>query len=152
MPQVDVGFDGSPTKQMFAGPGDTLKTTYLGNCVAVVAYDTAGNGAVMRHYDTAWAWDGRELDAVSGEKASKFSPNEFVDVQNAAYDALRDQVPNAAVAYAFTLGAVWWDIDQSSPLWKTRYNLLDAMTGVFGVEPTKVAFEATWDVTGQRFI
>ncbi|HEX6470349.1 MAG TPA: hypothetical protein VF069_14725 [Streptosporangiaceae bacterium] len=152
MVQVNVGFDGSPTATRFAAPGNTLKTTGLGNCIAIVAYDTQGHGAAMRHYDTLQAYGGQVPDAVSGGNALTFDRNALTAARNNTRAALLAQAPGAQVAYAVAIGGVWANVDQRSALWQSRHNLLTDIVAVFGFEPTIASGEATWDVTGSRFI
>jgi hypothetical protein len=137
---------------MFANPGDTLRTIGLGNCIAVVAYDTHGNGAVMRHYDTLAAYGGTVPDQVSGGNALTFDPNALTAVKDSTHAALLNQVPGAQVAYAVAIGLVWADADPGTTRWQSRYNLLTAIIAVFGCESTLAGDQATWDVTGCRFI
>ena len=151
MPQVNVGFDGTGTQRMFAGPGDTLRTTGLGNCIAIVAYDTAGQGAVMRHYDTLGAFGGVIPDAVSGGNALTFDQGALGTARDDTRGALLAQVPGANVSYAVAIGGAWANRDQESATWQSRHNLLMAIVAVFGYEPTIAAGEATWDVDAASF-
>jgi hypothetical protein len=148
MAQVDVGFD--PDAQ-FAGPGDTLKTTGLGNCIAIVAYDTGGQGAVMRHYDTLNAYDGTEADPISRGLSFTFKQDSFAGVRDATRDLLLQNVGNANVAYAVSLGGVWHNIDSEKALFLSRHNLLMGLKDVLGVEATTASGEATFDVDAQNF-
>jgi hypothetical protein len=150
--EVRVGFDGTPTQRMFAPAGDTLKATDLGNCIAIVAYDTQGNGAVMRHYDTLAAYGGQVPDGISGQNALTFDRNALTAVRNNTRAALLVQVPGAQVAYAVAIGGIWANLDQRSALWKSRHNLLTDIVAVFGYEPAIASGEATWDVTTARFV
>lgn len=152
MVQVDVGFDGSPTASMFAPPGDTLKTTGLGNCIAIVAYDTNGHGAVMRHYDTLAAYGGQIPDWISGQNALTFDQNALTVAANDTQNALLNQVPGANVAFAASIGGIWADLDPNSSIWLSRHNLLSAIVAVFNYEPTIAYGEATWDVATSSFI
>jgi hypothetical protein len=152
MVQVKVGYDDSPIQRMFAGPGDTLKTEGLGNCIAVVAYDSQGQGAVMRHYDTRKASTGSVPDAISGGKALTFDRNALTTVRNDTRAALIRQLPGARVAFAVAVGGVWADLDQTSSTWQSRHNLLTEIDAVFGFEPTRASGEATWDVSRSTFI
>lgn len=152
MVQVNVGFDGSGTERRFANPGDTLRTTGLGNCLAIVAYDTQGHGAVMRHYNTLPAQAGHAPDLVTGGNALTFDQNAITAVRNNTRAALLNQVPGAQVAYAVAVGAVWRNVDPGTTQWQSRYNLINDIIAVFGFEPTFAGGEATWDVTGARFV
>ena len=152
MVEVRVGFDGSPTARMFAPPGDTLRTTGLGNCIAIVAYDTHGQGAVMRHYDTLAAYGGMVPDGISGANALTFDRNALTAARNNTRAGLLAQVPGANVAYAVSIGGVWANLDPSSAVWQSRHNLLTDIVAVFGFEPTIARAQATWDVTGSSFI
>jgi hypothetical protein len=152
MVQVKVGYDDSRTQRMFAGPGDTLKTDGLGNCIAVVAYDSQGQGAVMRHYDTSKASTGTVPDAISRGKALTFDRNALTTVRNDTGAALLRQVPGAHVTFAVAVGGVWADLDQTSSTWQSRHNLLRDIVAVFGFEPTRASREAIWDVSRSTFI
>jgi hypothetical protein len=147
-----VGYDDSRTQRMFARPGDTLKTEGLGNCIAIVAYDGQGRGAVMRHYDTRKANAGSVPDPVSGGKALTFNRNALSAVRDDTRAALLRQVPGARVAFAVAVGGVWADLDQTSSTWQSRHNLLSDIVAVFGFEPTRASGEATWEVSSSTFI
>jgi hypothetical protein len=152
MPQVDVGFDGSDTATMVAQPGDTLMTTGLANCIAIVVYDTGGQGAAMRHYDTLAAFGGMVPDNVSNQNALTFNQNALTVARTDTEQALLTQVPGANMAYAVSIGGIWADVDDRSALWQSRYNLLTDIIAVFGVEPTIASGQATWDVNTSSFI
>lgn len=146
MPIVNVGFDGSETQMQYAGPGDELRTQGLGNCIAVVAYDSAGQGAVMRHYDTQHAYRERVPDEISGENALVYDSEEFNALRNILETELRRHVDPPNIRFAVALGLSWWNVDQEKATWKTRHNLIEALLAAFGVEPLKAGDTATFVV------
>ncbi|NET29217.1 MAG: DUF4157 domain-containing protein [Okeania sp. SIO1I7] len=147
---VRVGFDGTPTQSMFAGPGDDLTTNGLGNCIAIVAYHRGvpSQGAVMRHYDSAQAFVNLVPDPVSGGNAFTFSAAQIGAIGAATAAQLVNNVPAAAgnIGFAVALGGVWSDIDQNTALWQSRFNLINAVIEGIGVEPIIAAATVNFDV------
>ncbi len=144
--QVPVGYDGQANQMAFAGPGDSLHTEGVMNCIAVVAYDTNGGGAVMRHFDTIHAFGGQQPDAVSGRNSLVFNVAALTGVRNAVRASLLQNVAQANVAYRVSLGQVWYDVDQESANWASRQSLIQGLIQVFGSEPERAGSTATYDV------
>lgn len=147
---IQVGFDGSATQSMFAGPADDLTTTGLGNCIAIVAYHSAAPslGAVMRHYDTVNAFAGMENDPVSGGQALTFDAAAIGAISAATAVLLVNQVPAAAgnTGLAVAIGGVWRDVDPGTTRWQSRFNLINALIAATGVEPHLAAATVNFDV------
>lgn len=147
---IPVSFDGTPTQSMFAGPADSLTTTGLANCIAIVAYHTGtpSQGAVMRHYDTVRAFVNSVPDTIGGSNALVFSSAAIAAVAAAAAAQLVAQVPAAAgnIAYAVALGGVWNDVDPNTTRWKSRFNLISAIIAGVGIEPILATGTANFDV------
>jgi|GEM_PF-5138096 len=147
---VQVGFDGSATQSMFAGPADDLTTNGLGNCIAIVAYHTGApsQGAVMRHYDTVNAYVASIPDPIGGGNALTFNPATIGAIAAATAAQLVAQVPAAAgnIGFAVALGGVWSDVDPNTTRWKSRFNLINAIVAGVGVEPVIAAATANFDV------
>jgi len=132
---VNVGYDGSATQSRYAATGNTLRTTGVANCIVIIAYDTGNRGAVMRHFDTAAINGGTAVDPISGGDAYLFTAASFNAVRNATRDELLQNIADANVAYKIVLGGIWADVDQDTALWKSRHNLITALSGAFGIQP-----------------
>lgn len=147
---IQVGFDGTATQSMFAGPADDLTTTGLGNCIAIVAYHTGApsQGAVMRHYDTLNAFVGMAHDPVSGGQALTFNAATIGAIATATAALLVNQVPAAAghTGFAVAIGGVWSDVDPGTTRWQSRFNLINAIVAATGVEPQIAAGTVNFDV------
>lgn len=144
---VPVGYDGDPNEMMFAGPGDSLSTRGVGNCIVVVAYDTGGRGAVMRHIDTnPLGRDGADPDSVSGRLPLVFARGPFDGLKRAIDGELGRNVRGANIRYKISAGGIWTDIDDQDPVWKSRENLIKTLIAVFGVEPERGGTTASYDV------
>lgn len=147
---IRVGFDCTPTQSMFAGPADTLTTTGLGNCIAIVAYHAGvpSLGAVMRHYDTINACIGSAPDARSGEHAFTFDAARIGAVAANTAAQLVAQVPAAAgnIRFAVALGIVWSNVDPKTAKWQSRLNLYNAIVAGVGANPSIAGSTANFDV------
>lgn len=148
---IQVGFDDTKTQSGFAGPTDSLTTTGLANCIAIVAYHTGSpsRGAVMRHYDTRKACPGTERDAKSRGNALAF---DSASIRAAANETSAELVKNAPLAkgsigFQIALGSLWRDLDPDTSMWKSRFNLINAIVAAVGVEPTSADSSASFDVS-----
>jgi hypothetical protein len=148
---VNVGFDNTATQSMFAGPGNELTTSDVGNCIVVVVWDTGGQGAVMRHYDTINAYQGTTQDPVSGGAAFTWNVGAFIALRQQMIDDLGAHIAPLGHNFAISLGGVWSNVDQQSPVWLGRMNLIRAIVQVFGVEPVAAGSTATFDTTTNTF-
>ena len=149
---VQVGFDGTPTQSMFAESGNQLTTSGVANCIVVVVWDRGGQGAVMRHYDTLNAWQGTRPDPVSGGDALTWNINAFNTLRQEMINQLQANIQSAGYEFSISLGGIWSNADQSSPIWLSRMNLIQMIIQVFGIEPTRAEPTSTFDTTHNIFI
>ncbi|MBW4891787.1 hypothetical protein KXQ82_18825 [Mucilaginibacter sp. HMF5004] len=145
---IDVAIEGTE----YGANADTLKTTGLGNCVAIIAYDAANQGAVMIHYNTMYAMDGEEYDPVSRKRAFKYKASEFDAVKATLAEKLTEKVPQANVRYTIAMGLEWSNVDQQTHTWKARHNLIIAMQTAFGVSPKLAAKTVTFTVANSSLV
>lgn len=144
---VNVGFDGTPTQSMFAGPGNILQTAGVANCIAVVVWDTGGQGAVMRHYDTINAYVRSQRDPHTGQNASVFNQAALANLRQAMITELDNNIVPTGYNFAISLGGIWADVNPDSAHWQSRMNLLMAIQGAFGIEPSRAGSTASFDTT-----
>lgn len=146
--KVAVGFDGSNTQSMFAGPGNVLSTSGVANCIAVVVWDTGGQGAVMRHYDTVRAATGNLLpDAYTNGNALEFDAMVLAQLRADIVAQLNLNIAPTGLSFAISVGSVWVNVDTETSKWQSRMNLLTALKTAFDVEPSRGGSTASFDTT-----
>jgi hypothetical protein len=148
--EIQVGFDGTDTQSMFAGPNDHLKTDGLGNCIAIVAFHAANpsQGAVMRHYDTINAFTDTKPDAISGGEALVFDAAKIRAVAQQTAEQLIAKVPAAKgnTRFVVALGGIWSNVEPDTSTWQSRFNLIKAIVAAVGFEPNIAAGTVRFDV------
>ncbi len=132
MDNVLVGFD----RMAVAGAGDTLTTSGLGNCIAVVAYDTSSRTAVMAHYNTINAF--KLPNDFSEESLAKLKQQLDKRLAVAAKKAVKPE-------YHLALGGVWYNVAGTKTDFM-RHNLILALLNVFGTEVTVAGVTVQFDV------
>ena len=136
-------------RQEFAKEG-LLKTEGLCNCIAIVAYDINGKGAVLRHFDTLSLITGCAESLSDSDKFMEYR-RIFLEVKAQTLTFLRQFVGDASAAYAIALGTSW-----KKPEFLKPYRVL--IRRVFGNQiaqsrpPGKYGSgTATWDIANKCF-
>lgn len=126
-----------------------LSTEGLGNCIAIVAYDSRKAAAVMTHYDTMYAVDRDKQywDSVSKKKYYGFDHTDLLRVKGELNTLLKKNSKGSSdILYCIGLGSIWQNIDPSSNIWMMRDNLIHKLLDVFNVEPCTAGFKIKFDV------
>lgn len=147
--KVLVSYD--PDMQ-FGGPNDELSTTGLFNCIAIVAYDSQKQGAVMTHYDTVKAYEGMKKDDVSQKNYIVFGSANMEILKAQLDKMLLSKLKHSNIQYCVGLGAVWHNINPSIAHWMSRHSLIQAIITVFNMEPTVVGRTINYNINSNTMI
>jgi hypothetical protein len=171
MCKVIVGFDRGPDKMRYAARADTLYTSGLDNCIAVVAYWEDNTGAVMRHYDTNKLFDRVEfITSPTPQKVMLFRPHRLYSLKDrlevtlktntlplpndltSLYNPFYSPKPTTRIFYKVALGWLWTIVDQYAFLGSARTNLLDVLSTVFFVTPIGIGTSASFAVSNALMV